>query len=122
VIARTGRHHVERGLAFGRAGRRGQARVDHQSVPVLHQDMPQIGQLVRLARLRFWQTLLSLRAAGAVKPRKVAKYEDDLAAMTFEDARIARRDNEVGRAAARAVGHRNRVRQDMPNLPRIRSG
>jgi hypothetical protein len=75
-------------------------------MPVLHQDMPQIGQLIRLAGLKFWQSLLSLRAAGAVKPRKIAKYEDDLAAMSFEDARITLRDNEVGelRRGPSAIG------------------
>jgi hypothetical protein len=90
------------------------------SLPVLHQDMPQIGQLIRLAGLKFWQSLLSLRAAGAVKPSKVAKYEDDLAAMSFEDARITLRDNEVASSGAgRRPSEPGAARH--PNLPRIRS-
>jgi hypothetical protein len=49
VTAGSGRRHVERGLAFRHTGDQGQTRVDHQSMPVLHQNMAQIGQLGRLA-------------------------------------------------------------------------
>src|SRR5208282_2587756 len=45
MAAGTVRHHFERGLALGRSGRQGQTRVDHQSMPVLDQNMPQIGEL-----------------------------------------------------------------------------
>jgi hypothetical protein len=49
VIARTRCHHLEPDLALRHAGCQGQTRVDHQTVPVLHQNVPQIRQLDRLA-------------------------------------------------------------------------
>src|SRR6266403_5090130 len=48
MIAGTRRHHLEPRLPLCRAGCQGQTRVDHQSVPVLHQNVPQIRQLGRL--------------------------------------------------------------------------
>ena len=48
MIAGTRRHPLEPRLALCRAGCQGQTRVDHQSVPVLHQNVPQIRQLGRL--------------------------------------------------------------------------
>jgi hypothetical protein len=50
VITGTRRHHLEPGLALRRAGCQTQTRVDHQSVPVLHQNVPHIGEFGRLAR------------------------------------------------------------------------
>ena len=43
-VAQT-RDETRRGVAFAGAGRRHDARVDHQSVAVLHQDLAEIGQL-----------------------------------------------------------------------------
>src|SRR6266446_3372798 len=69
VIARTVRYHLYGSLALGRAGGQGQTRVDHQSVPVLHQNVPEIRQLGRLAWppcFRRGRLLRYSRASGSV--------------------------------------------------------
>jgi hypothetical protein len=50
---------------------------------------------------------------------QIAKYEDDLVAMTFEDAFIALRDNEVGELRREPSGIGAGCGKTMPNLPRI---
>src|SRR5215831_21218857 len=44
MLARSGGYHLQRGLALRCPGGQGQTRVDHQSVPVLHQNVPQIAK------------------------------------------------------------------------------
>src|SRR6516165_11250079 len=84
AVARPRLGHGQRRLALGRAGGRGQPRIDHQTIAILHHHVPYIGQLCRLTQplaiepririagrgVRLIAALLAVKIALAIATRR----------------------------------------------------